>query len=95
MGGTPLDNAVQDGQAVAIEGQPAGGEVAQDLGQETVVEPVGGTPVLTWDLDEPSERGIEGMDRMRLVRDEIAERVTALARDLTSGTTAGNSPPRA
>lgn len=32
-----------------------------------------------WDTDEPSERGIDGIERMRLVRDDIAARVDALA----------------
>ena len=37
-----------------------------------------------WILDEPSHRGIDGMDRMRLVRDEIAGRVDELYRELTA-----------
>ncbi|MCZ1071933.1 arsenate-mycothiol transferase ArsC [Rhodococcus sp. A5(2022)] len=35
--------------------------------------------VENWDTDEPSERGIDGIERMRLVRDDIAARVAALA----------------
>lgn len=35
-----------------------------------------------WDTDEPSERGIDGIERMRLVRDDIATRVDALAKEL-------------
>jgi hypothetical protein len=31
-----------------------------------------------WDTDEPSERGIDGIERMRLVRDDIAGRVADL-----------------
>ena len=31
-----------------------------------------------WDTDEPSERGIDGIERMRLVRDDIAARVADL-----------------
>jgi arsenate-mycothiol transferase len=31
-----------------------------------------------WDTDEPSERGIDGIERMRLVRDDIADRVADL-----------------
>lgn len=53
------------------------------LGREAVVEPVDGTPVENWDTDEPSDRGIEGMERMRLVRDDIAARVDELAVRLT------------
>lgn len=49
------------------------------LGREAVVEPVPGTPIENWDTDEPSDRGIDGIERMRLVRDDIAARVTELA----------------
>ncbi|MGQ7295932.1 hypothetical protein [Quadrisphaera sp. KR29] len=49
------------------------------LGGEARVEPVGGTPVEVWETDEPSSRGVEGMDRMRLVRDDTAARVEELA----------------
>ncbi len=48
------------------------------LGGEAKVEPVDGTPVEVWETDEPSLRGIEGMERMRLVRDDIAARVRSL-----------------
>lgn len=37
-----------------------------------------------WVTDEPSERGIEGMERMRLVRDDIDARVRALITELKS-----------
>jgi arsenate-mycothiol transferase len=40
-----------------------------------------------WDTDEPSYRGIDGIERMRLVRDDIAGRVGALLVRLTSGQT--------
>ena len=55
------------------------------VGGEAVVEPVDGmtAPILTWHTDEPSERGIEGMERMRLVRDDIDARVRALLTDLS------------
>ncbi|MDO9378447.1 MAG: low molecular weight phosphatase family protein [Nocardioidaceae bacterium] len=33
----------------------------------------------TWELDEPSDRGVDGIERMRLVRDEIDARVRDLA----------------
>jgi arsenate-mycothiol transferase len=49
------------------------------LGGEATVEPVDGTPVEVWETDEPSRRGIEGPERMRLVRDDIARRVERLA----------------
>ena len=53
------------------------------LGRDAHVDPVGGTPVEVWDTDEPSERGIEGIERMRLVRDDINRRVQVLAQELT------------
>lgn len=51
------------------------------LGTEAVVEP-GRAPVEVWATDEPSLRGIEGEERMRLVRDDILARVRALALEL-------------
>ena len=36
-----------------------------------------------WVTDEPSERGIEGVERMRLVRDDIDARVRTLVDELT------------
>jgi arsenate-mycothiol transferase len=52
------------------------------LGGEAVVEPVPGIEIRNWDTDEPSKRGIEGMERMRLVRDDIKNRVTQLREEL-------------
>jgi len=46
------------------------------------VQPVDGTPVDYWDTDEPSEHGIEGVERMRLVRDDINHRVQRVAKQL-------------
>ena len=40
-----------------------------------------------WDTDEPSERGIDGIERMRLVRDDIAGRVGELTSRLRSAET--------
>jgi arsenate-mycothiol transferase len=57
-------------------------DVVVTLGAEAQVAPVAGTEFRTWVTDEPSRRGIEGMDRMRLVRDDIAARVRALAEEL-------------
>ncbi|KIM14472.1 arsenate reductase [Rhodococcus erythropolis] len=54
------------------------------LGNEAKVDPVAGTDFENWDTDEPSERGIDGIERMRLVRDDIAARVDALAGRLTT-----------
>ncbi|MFZ1285861.1 MAG: FAD-dependent oxidoreductase, partial [Candidatus Phosphoribacter sp.] len=56
------------------------------LGSEAQVEPVDGMrgTIETWETDEPSKRGIVGMERMRLVRDDIAARVAALHTELTA-----------
>ncbi|QDO90269.1 low molecular weight phosphatase family protein [Ornithinimicrobium ciconiae] len=51
------------------------------LGPEVQLDP-GTTPVRRWVTDEPSHRGIHDMERMRLVRDDIAARVSALADEL-------------
>jgi arsenate-mycothiol transferase len=52
------------------------------LGREAVVEVPPGTALRNWDTDEPSERGIEGIERMRLIRDDIDARVRALLAEL-------------
>ena len=52
------------------------------LGREARVDVGPGTKLENWDTDEPSERGIEGIERMRLVRDDIATRVRRLAEQL-------------
>jgi len=52
------------------------------LGRDARVD-AGDTEVRTWDTDEPSARGIEGLDRMRLIRDDIAARVDDLLAELT------------
>jgi arsenate-mycothiol transferase len=54
------------------------------LGREAQVQPDDGTPVEYWDTDEPSERGIDGIERMRLVRDDITRRVRQLADQIGS-----------
>lgn len=60
-------------------------DVVVTLGTEARVEPVPGPRFETWETDEPSTRGIEGMERMRLVRDDIARRVAALLTELDAG----------
>lgn len=52
------------------------------LGRDAQLQPVDGTPVEVWDTDEPSQRGIDGLDRMRLVRFDIHDKVSQLARRL-------------
>lgn len=56
-----------------------GREARPDVGPETEIE--------TWDTDEPSHRGIDGIERMRLVRDDIGDRVADLLTRLTSNQT--------
>lgn len=53
-------------------------DVVVALGREAHVDPVPGTRFERWDTDEPFERGIDGIERMRLVRDDIAARVDDL-----------------
>lgn len=57
------------------------------LGEDAQVDPVPGPHFVTWVTDEPSERGIDGIERMRLVRDDVASRVAALATQLGIETT--------
>ena len=57
-------------------------DVVVTLGREAHVDPVDGTRFENWDTIEPSERGIDGIERMRLVRDDIAARVNQLAAQL-------------
>ncbi len=63
------------------------------LGRDAHLDPVDGTPVEVWDTDEPSERGIQGIERMRLVRFDIHERVSQLVRQLR-GDARARSPER-
>ncbi len=59
-------------------------DVVVTLGREAKVHAPDGTRLETWDTDEPSERGIDGIERMRLVRDDISERVKDLLSRLQS-----------
>ncbi|MBN9103135.1 MAG: low molecular weight phosphatase family protein [Pseudonocardia sp.] len=54
------------------------------LGRDAKVDVPDGVELRNWDTDEPSERGIGGIERIRLVRDDIAAHVTALARELAA-----------
>jgi len=54
------------------------------LGPEAQVDEVDGTRYERWETDEPSTRGIDGIERMRLIRDDILERVTTLHATLTT-----------
>lgn len=60
-------------------------DVVVVLGNEAKLEPRDGKRFEVWETDEPAERGIEGMERMRLVRDDIKARVAKLHAELTAG----------
>lgn len=65
----------------------AAADVVVILGRDATLDPalIGAVPgprFETWDTDEPSDRGIDGIDRIRLVRDDIAARVDTLATEL-------------
>jgi arsenate-mycothiol transferase len=45
------------------------------LAREVRLDEMPETQFERWDTDEPSERGIDGIERMRLIRDDIAARV--------------------
>ncbi|MPQ96959.1 low molecular weight phosphatase family protein [Modestobacter sp. I12A-02628] len=70
-------------------GLVADADVVVTLGAEAQLDPAvvaaaaPGTRFETWVTDEPSARGIDGLERMRLVRDDIDARVTDLYRRLT------------
>jgi arsenate-mycothiol transferase len=59
-------------------------DVVVTLGREAHVDVPAGVGFQNWDTDEPSERGIDGIERMRLVRDDIDARVRALAQELAA-----------
>lgn len=56
------------------------------LGREAHVDPIGRVRIVNWDTDEPSERGIDGIERMRLIRDDIDTRVRHLLAELDLST---------
>ncbi|MET4095695.1 low molecular weight phosphatase family protein [Arthrobacter sp. UYCu712] len=58
-------------------------DVVVALGTEAKLEPREGKRLEVWETDEPSDRGIEGMERRRLVRDDIKARVQKLQAELT------------
>ena len=53
-------------------------DVVVTLWREAHLDPIPGTRFESWDTDEPTERGIDDIERMRLVRDDIAARVADL-----------------
>ena len=52
------------------------------LGADAQLDMPEGRTFERWLTDEPSTRGIEGMERMRLVRDDIDQRVQSLVAEL-------------
>lgn len=64
------------------------------LGEQAQVESVEGMTgtIDTWHTDEPSTRGIEGIERMRLVRDDIDARVRGLLSELSPDTIDAQKP---
>ncbi|HSO91308.1 MAG TPA: low molecular weight phosphatase family protein [Arthrobacter sp.] len=60
-------------------------DVVVILGTEAKLEPREGKRFEVWETDEPSQRGIQGMERMRLVRDDIRGRVESLYAALGPG----------
>lgn len=78
-----VDIAEQKTQLITTE-MIADADLVITLGREAVVDVPEGTALENWDTEEPSERGIEGVERMRLVRDDIAARVGDLAARLTA-----------
>ncbi|WP_026532446.1 arsenate-mycothiol transferase ArsC [Arthrobacter sp. H41] len=77
-------------KAVTVEAQQAA-DVVVVLGAEAQLDELEGTRYERWETDEPSSRGIEGLERMRLVRDDIDQRVRVLHRQLMDQ--AGESGP--
>jgi arsenate-mycothiol transferase len=64
------------------------------LGREATIDNPPTTVIVeNWDTDEPSRRGIEGMDRMRLIRDDISRRVDDLVIRLRSGQATAHHRP--
>jgi arsenate-mycothiol transferase len=62
------------------------------LGREAVVDVPHGVELRNWDTDEPSARGIDGIERMRLVRDDIDARVHALLAELDTRSSSRATP---
>ena len=58
---------------------------------EAEVDPLPGPRYVAWKIDEPSQRGIEGVERMRLVRNDITVHVHDLHHRLATAHTEGSS----
>ncbi|MDO2936100.1 low molecular weight phosphatase family protein [Paeniglutamicibacter sulfureus] len=73
-----IDISAERPKALTEENMRAAGLVVV-LGAEAKVPVLDGVRVETWETEEPSARGIEGRERMELVRDDIHARVRDLA----------------
>ena len=79
-----IDIADQQPRQLTPELQAAA-DVVVTVG-EAELDPVPGPRYERWEIDEPSLRGIDGPERMRLVRDDIARHVRDLHRRLSRRT---------
>ena len=79
--GMGIDITHETPQALTEEMMRSAGLVIV-LGDEAQVVPVEGVDIEIWQIDEPSLRGVEGRERMELVRDDIHARVKQLAQRL-------------
>ncbi|WP_280505904.1 low molecular weight phosphatase family protein [Nocardia farcinica] len=87
----PLSVQVLDEVGASVEGEhpklldpavAAHADVVVVLGREAELDLPSGPRLIRWDTDEPSTRGIEGIERMRLIREDITARVRALLTEL-------------
>ena len=64
------------------------------LGDEARVDAVEGmrAPIETWLIPDPADQGIDGLQRVRLMRDDIAERVRKLMQAMTDKREERNDP---
>lgn len=72
-----VDISNETPKALTKENMRAAGHVVV-LGTEANVPAVDGVQVEVWATDEPSLRGIEGRERMELIRDDIHARIKDL-----------------
>ncbi|GAA2185967.1 low molecular weight phosphatase family protein [Leucobacter alluvii] len=78
-----IDISVEVPKPLTEENMRAAGLVIV-LGTEAQVPAVDGVEIEIWETDEPSLRGIEGRERMTLIRDDIHARVQKLKARLLS-----------
>ncbi|KUI32615.1 low molecular weight phosphatase family protein [Mycobacterium sp. GA-2829] len=75
---------ISDHQPTQLTGQMINdADLVIIIGSQAHLEDHPGTLIQQWDTDEPSLRGIDGIDRMRIIRDDINARVQALTASLT------------